>query len=187
VAPPASQKDVDFLACPGLVVKRQTFDQLHGFDEVLSAAEDDDFSRRVRELGLRLVSAPACSVVHHGYPKTLYGIARRQFWHGSNQLESSGGITDLMLLFTHLFLAGEVLLVCGVLFGSGTVFWGLALMLAVVGATSANRVRKHGYGRGSPTEFLQVCLVVGAYFAGRSIGLVNNYIRNIKGRLGSRI
>lgn len=183
---PTVARDVDFLACSGVVVKREIFDRLHGFDEVLEAAEDDDFSRRVRELGLRVISAPRCSVVHHGYPKTLYGIARRQFWHGSNQLESSTGLKDVLLMFTHLFLLGEVLLVCGALFGSGMVSWGLLLMLAVVGLSSVNRVRKHGYGR-TPAEFVQVCLVVGAYFAGRSIGLINNYVKHIKGRLGLRV
>jgi glycosyltransferase involved in cell wall biosynthesis len=187
VEAPTVAQDVDFLACSGLVVKRETFDRLRGFDEVLEAAEDDDFSKRVRELGLRVVSAPRCSVVHHGYPKTLYGIARRQFWHGSNQLESSVGIRDILLMFTHLFLLGEILLVGGALLGSGRMWWGLALMLVLVALSSVNRVRKHGYGRDSPTEFLQVCLVVGAYFSGRSIGLVNNYVKNIKGRLGLRV
>lgn len=185
-ATPATRSDVDFLACPGLVVIRETFDRLHGFDEILSAAEDDDFTRRVRALGLRAVSAPCCSVVHHGYPKTLYGIARRQFWHGSNQLESSEGLGDRMLMLTHLYLLGEVLLVLGVLLGSTAAGWGLLLLLGVAGLAAAHRVRRHGYGRGSPKEFLQVCLVMAAYFTGRSFGLVNNYVRHIRGRLGQR-
>lgn len=185
--PPSSEKDVDFLACSGLVVKRQIYDQLHGFDEILEAAEDDDFSKRIRDIGLRVVSAPRCAVVHHGYPKTLYAIARRQFWHGSNQLESSVGLRDYLLLFTHLFLFGELLLIGGALLNPRLYFWGLAIMLSIVAISSAVRIKRHQYGRNSLSESLQVGLVVGAYFAGRSIGLINNYVKVIKGRLGLRV
>lgn len=185
--PPSAEKDVDFLACSGLVVKRQVYDQLHGFDEVLEAAEDDDFSRRIREIGLRVVSAPRCAVVHHGYPKTLYAIARRQFWHGSNQLESSVGIKDYLLLFTHLFLLGELLVISGALLSSKVLWLGAAMLLAVVAVSCTVRVKRHGYGRDSLLEFSQVFSVVGAYFAGRSIGLINNYLKVIKGRLGLRV
>ena len=185
--PPSAEKDVDFLACSGLVVKREIYDRLHGFDEMLEAAEDDDFSKRIRDIGLRVVSAPRCSVVHHGYPKTLYAIARRQFWHGSNQLESSVGIKDYLLFFTHLFLLGELLLVFGALLNPKVCFLGLVVMLSIVAISGAVRVKRHGYGRNSLLELFQVCLVVGAYFSGRSIGLINNYLKVIKGSLGLRV
>jgi len=187
IVPPSVEKDVDFLACSGLVVKRQVYNQLYGFNEVLEAAEDDDFSKRVRGIGLRVVCAPRCSVVHHGYPKTLYAIARRQFWHGSNQLESSVGIKDYLLLFTHLFLLGEFLAIGGALLNPKICWLGVAMMLSIVALSSALRVKRHGYGRNSLLEFFQVVFVVGAYFAGRSIGLINNYLKIIKGRLGLRV
>lgn len=180
------EKDVNALGCTGLVVKKSVFDALGGFDEVLEAAEDDDFCRKVKSLGQRIVCSPKCSVIHHGYPRSLHAIARRQIWHGSNQLESSSGLQDYLLLLTHLFLLGEFLVLAGALFSLRMCGLGVAMMASIIAVMSAVRIKRRTYGK-NLMGFLQLYPVLAAYFVGRSIGLMNNYRKIIKGYLGFRV
>lgn len=184
--PSSIEKEVSALGCTGLVVKKSVFDELSGFDEVLEAAEDDDFCRKVRNAGLRIICSPKCSVVHHGYPKSLRAIARRQIWHGSNQLESSTGLRDYLLLLTHLFLFGELLVLAGAVLNPKICGLGIAMMASIIAVMSAVRIKRRAYGR-NLLGFLQLYPVLAAYFVGRSIGLINNYLKMIKSYLGFRV
>jgi GT2 family glycosyltransferase len=183
--PPAAIAEVDFLPCSGLVVKAQTFRALNGFDEVLEAAEDDDFSRRIRLAGLKVLSVPECAVMHHGYPKTLKAIARRQIWHGSNQLESATGPFDPLLLLTHAYLLGLASVALGVLTASrGKVSNGLLVMVLIGVIAAVRRVRRLTQGQPAPVFFLQVFAVQQAYFFGRALGLVKNYVKVVRRKAG---
>src|SRR6185295_19962982 len=48
--------DVEWLGSGNLVVRRDVFAELGGFDTTLDTCEDVDFCRRVRERGYRLIS-----------------------------------------------------------------------------------------------------------------------------------
>lgn len=170
-------EDVDFLACSGLIVARGTFERLNGFDERLEAAEDDDFSRRVRGLRLRVMSVPECAVVHHGYPQKLTAIARRQMWHGTNQLESARGLTDRLLILTHLFLLGLLVLPLSLLRGPWVLAAGIALALGVVFVATAGRIHAHRYREADSKLFVQLYVVLLFYFSGRALGLLKNYVQ----------
>ncbi len=186
IVPSNIEKDVNALGCTGLVVKKSVFDQLGGFDEILEAAEDDDFCRKVRSIGLRIVCSPKCAVIHHGYPRSLRAIARRQVWHGSNQLESSTGLKDYLLMLTHLFLFGELLVIAGAILNPLIGGLGLAMMASITALMCAVRIKRRSYER-NLLGFMQLFPVLVAYFIGRSIGLLNNYLKVIKGCLGLRV
>lgn len=71
-----------------LIVSRELFTSLGGFDAGLRTGEDFDFSVRARQLRARVVDDPSLRVIHEGYPKRLGEFARREIWHGTGDCRS---------------------------------------------------------------------------------------------------
>jgi O-antigen biosynthesis protein len=59
-------RDADWVSGAALMIEREMFQQLNGFDELYAPAyyEDTDLAFRVRELGKRVVVQPASEIVH---------------------------------------------------------------------------------------------------------------------------
>lgn len=64
-----------------LLVRRDTFEQLGGFDEAMRTGEDADLSARLRTRGGRLALTDDMVVTHHGFPASLSRFVRREVWH----------------------------------------------------------------------------------------------------------
>ncbi len=64
-----------------LLITRELFEQLRGFDEDLPTGEDSDLSARAAALGSGVRTSPAMSAIHHGFPTTVSGFVRRERWH----------------------------------------------------------------------------------------------------------
>lgn len=79
-------KQTAFLPGCNIVMRRKLFDAIGGFNEAISAGEDDELSVDIRRQGFHLLSARACYVCHLGYPKSLFTVLKRQIWHGRNAL-----------------------------------------------------------------------------------------------------
>jgi glycosyltransferase involved in cell wall biosynthesis len=180
--PPERPEDVSALPGASMIVRSTVFHEIGGFRTDLSAAEDDDLSRRIASKGLRLVSHPRCFVVHHGYPRTLLGVARRQVWHGSYQLDGRGASRDSMVVATHVFLGGLIAWP-----GSALAYglWSLPSAAAgalVLGTVLAAAGKREFVGRRSPSAMtlLARSLVYLFFFLGRAAGLLNNYWRKLR-------
>ena len=74
-----------FLWSQHLLVKRQTFEELNGFDESMPTGEDADLSARLRSSGGRISLRDDMVVRHHGFPRTLRRFLRREIWHTSTR------------------------------------------------------------------------------------------------------
>jgi cellulose synthase/poly-beta-1,6-N-acetylglucosamine synthase-like glycosyltransferase len=182
--PPDHPKDVSALPGASMIVRSSVFREIGGFRTDLSATEDDDLSRRIASRGLRLVSHPRCFVVHHGYPRTLLGVARRQVWHGSYQLDGRGASRDSMVVATHVFLGGSIAWP-----GTALAFglWSLPSAAAgalVLGTVLAAAGKRELVGRRSPRvgTLLALSAIYPFFFVGRSVGLLRNYWRRIRRR-----
>jgi len=66
-----------------LLVRREVFEALGGFDETMRTGEDADLSARARALGYEVRNVPGMVATHHGFPSTLRGFLRRERWHTS--------------------------------------------------------------------------------------------------------
>ena len=66
-AMPVDPSDVDVVSGAFMMMNRDTFDRLEGFDEEFFLhVEDIDVCRRVRDLGGRVIFHPKASVMHYG-------------------------------------------------------------------------------------------------------------------------
>lgn len=60
-------RDVDYISGAAILVRRDVFEQLGGFDDIFAPAyyEDTDLAFRIRAVGLRTLFQPRAVVVHH--------------------------------------------------------------------------------------------------------------------------
>src|SRR5208282_1897857 len=78
--------DVSYVPAGDLLLRREVFSQLGGFDESIQTNEDLELCRRAASAGFTVRSYPQLRVVHLGTPRTLEGFYRKQRWHGTHVL-----------------------------------------------------------------------------------------------------
>lgn len=91
--------ETDWLGSGNMIVRRQAFDLVGGFDTSLEACEDVDLCRRLREAGFRIIADERLRSIHHGDPPTLGALFRAERWRGRDNLRVSlRGSLDLQTL-----------------------------------------------------------------------------------------
>jgi glycosyltransferase involved in cell wall biosynthesis len=75
---------VSYVPGGDMIVSRDLFMNLDGFDESLVTSEDCEFCERAAAAQVPIVAIPSLSAVHLGTPQTLEGFYRKQSWHGIN-------------------------------------------------------------------------------------------------------
>ena len=81
--------DTEWLGSGNMVVRREVFAALDGFDTRLEACEDVDFCRRLRASGHRLMEEPRLRNVHHGDPASIAAVFRGELWRGRDNARVS--------------------------------------------------------------------------------------------------
>lgn len=119
--------DVEFLPTANLILRREVFERVDGFDPHLETGEDSDLSNRILALGLRLISDTDVRVVHQDYPKTFWQRLKKEMWHAVNLvdlLRSSGFSAEYVtavavpLVYLLCLLGGSALLVIAIYAGA---------------------------------------------------------------------
>ena len=155
------------------------------FNETLISGEDDDISNKLHRDGYTLIAASDCCVVHHGYPKSLFAVLKKEIWHGSNHIDVRSRF-DITLLLTLIFLvltaATIGFLVAAIAYPSQRAFGELAVAAALLSTPPALfAIRKLQRSQWN-LRLLPPLLAVGyAHFIGHSLGLIAN-IRRILAR-----
>ncbi len=168
--PPANET-TSWLPSGNLVVRRDAFEAIGGFDETLESCEDVDLCRRLRERGGCLIAAPSLYSTHHGDPLTLRAVFLSELWRGRDNLrvtmrEARDPKGLLGLAFTGLYLVGLVgIVVAWPLFGVSGSMAALGL-LAVLTALRVFRLVRAG---GSLSEALRFAVT---FDAARALALV---------------
>jgi hypothetical protein len=76
------KKKFNYINSGHMIVRRDVFHALGGFDEKLKTGEDAEFCQRPRNVKVSIIHDAKLHVVHEGYPKTWYQFFRRERWHG---------------------------------------------------------------------------------------------------------
>lgn len=85
---PLSRVQPDYLGTGHLIVARETFDRIGGFDPLLKSGEDYDFCVRAKAADIAVVPRPGLKVIHDGFPTTACGFLKREAWHGTGDRQS---------------------------------------------------------------------------------------------------
>jgi glycosyltransferase involved in cell wall biosynthesis len=156
-----------------MIVPRELFLRLGGFNEQIVTGEDAEFCQRAAQI-VPVIADDSLRVVHLGNPKTLKKFVTREMWHGMGALGSLRlNWNDKPLFGTVMFLLLTLTQIVGLTFsamGRGSwLFWlgtaGVSLLLA---ATVAYRMRAIRDWRAVPS----LALLYYVYYSGRSIALL---------------
>lgn len=74
--------EVDWLPTGNMVMSREVFSTVNGFDERLESNEDYDFCYRIKQEGCKIISSSDTAVVHLRPPQSLTQIFKKELWHG---------------------------------------------------------------------------------------------------------
>jgi glycosyltransferase involved in cell wall biosynthesis len=101
------QGKVNYLGSANLIIKKDVFDKVCGFNERLRSGEDRDLSWKIQSINYSTVYDESIQVTHYGYPKTLLDFAKREYWHGKaivSDLFNLKKTKILYIIFLYIFL-----------------------------------------------------------------------------------
>lgn len=96
---------VKYINSGNLVVRRQAFLQVGGFDETMISCEDPDLGARLGKSGFRIVQAHAVRAVHPAGDKTIPVFFRKHAWRGMGMfgmLKNEWMSKPVLITFAHL-------------------------------------------------------------------------------------
>jgi len=100
------QRRINYINSGNLVLKRNVFKAVGGFDEVLVTDEDYDLGERLNQKGHVIVEAPQVRAIHLGNPKSLRAFYRKERWHATSSLRAlQKGKLDRPTVMAIAFLA----------------------------------------------------------------------------------
>jgi len=158
------------LAGSRLIIARELFDEIGGFNEEINAGEDTDLSARLVSSGHGTLNLPQLAVTHLAYPSQLIELARQQFWHASSYLKTNNGIHDKVFILTIAFLTGLAILPICLFYDS---LYPISILL-ISAPPLMFTLKKYRSSKESPIslKFFGVVIVSFSYFIGRSAGLI---------------
>lgn len=169
---------VQWLPTFNLLVRRDAFLAVAGFDESLVTCEDVDLGYRLSAVG-RLIRDHRTGTCHHGESKTLAEFFRREAWRSRGTIPSIrrrgvGRGEWASLLGPPLFI---VLTACGMVgFVLSNVESAASLstvmLLLGLGIPAFVVIRRIGRRSMQPFHFLQCYLLTATYLIARSLGIL---------------
>ncbi len=88
--PPGPPAPTAWLPSANLIVRRDAFLSVGGFNEQLESCEDADLCYRLQKLGT-IVYASDVRAVHLREPRTIGAFFRKEIWHGKNSYDGLKG------------------------------------------------------------------------------------------------
>ena len=79
--------EVPHVPAGDLIMRREDFLRLGGFDESIQTNEDYELCERARKAGMQVRAFPRIGVVHLGTAQSLQVFFRKQAWHGTHVIK----------------------------------------------------------------------------------------------------
>lgn len=126
-----------------LIISRELFDELGGFDPRLRSGEDSDLSRRAEGMGAEIRDDSTLRVIHQGYPRSLREFFRREMWHGIGDWQTfrtlrSSGVAVVGCVLLHGQAVGWILTLVAT-----DLSYGICTTLASFGLSLAASLRRY--------------------------------------------
>lgn len=113
--------EVSHVPAGDLIMRREDFLRLGGFDETIQTNEDYELCERARANGMTVRAAPKIGVVHLGTAQSLRVFFRKQAWHGTHVVKVF--LRDVFKSHNRkavFFAAYTLLCLLGVIFGGAS-------------------------------------------------------------------
>jgi len=158
---------VNYINSGNLIIKREVFEQVSGFDESLITGEDSELCARILKQGYYIISNDRIGAIHLGNPKNLFGFYKKQYWHSLGMFGSFVvNKFDKPILATLLFLILNIIGIFLVI-DSKAVLQGMCLMLTIPFFASIYRTLQSKKGE----FFFQLIFLYYVYFLARITAL----------------
>ncbi|HXO39041.1 MAG TPA: glycosyltransferase [Candidatus Acidoferrum sp.] len=79
--------EVSHVPAGDLIMRREDFLRLGGFDETIQTNEDYELCERARSAGMQVRAFPQIGVIHLGTAQSLRVFFRKQAWHGTHVIK----------------------------------------------------------------------------------------------------
>lgn len=124
-----------------IVIKKQLFHEIKGFDPTLKSGEDSELTRRLTEHGATIHITRELNVTHLGNAKTLFEFMKRQIWHGQSYRGNfKTNIKDPVYLLVILYPTALALSVLALVTTSSLLFSAFSMAwLSIPGILTAKR------------------------------------------------
>lgn len=189
----AGVHETEWLGSGNLIVLRDAFFRVGGFDDSLETCEDVDLCNRLRAAGLRLVSDSRLLSVHLGDPATLRALFFGELWRGRDNIRVSlRGPMTLRALPSAILPVANLLLVLLTLVGLVAIPW-VGGWLAAAGSGGfmvsvllrATRMTTRRPPKG-PLDLMANLAVAAVYEAARAVALVLRVTHRTRRELTAR-
>ncbi len=167
---PRKRREVPYLSGGNIIMRKEVFTDVGGFDEAAITGEDYILCQKVRSAGYKIVADPSVGVIHHGNPKTLLGVFRREVWCGL-------GMVDLLRYgkFT-LPLAWSIanlVLTLAIIINVALKWYALAVCLFMIFLLMPCGASLHRcYRHSTYNDFFKLCAYFMSYGLGRTVSLI---------------
>lgn len=176
--------EVSHVPAGDLIMRREDFLRLGGFDETIQTNEDYELCERVRKAGMMVRAYPEIGVVHLGTAQSLRVFFRKQAWHGTHVvkvfLRNVSGSHNLKAVafagYTLLCLMGIVAGMTWALFARGSWFFALGAAAGLLLPPALLSIRQVAGSR-KLFDFFPLLALYTTYGLARAKSLLN--IRNI--------
>ncbi|MFN7978439.1 MAG: glycosyltransferase [Vicinamibacterales bacterium] len=172
---PKTTEPIEWLGAANMVVRRDVFLAIGGFDESLETCEDVDLCLKVMARGCTVLAVPGMKSVHHGDPARLGDVFWGELWRGRDNLRVSlRGPKSVRMVASALmpiaYAGAVVVALLGLVVGGVIGALASVVSLAGLGALLALRVtamRRNAGGRW-PAGLWAALQVAAVYDLGRS-------------------
>jgi glycosyltransferase involved in cell wall biosynthesis len=174
--PRTRQKKTNYINSGHLIISRDNFLNLGGFNPLMETGEDYEFCARAREGGCEIINDPELAVVHLGYPKDLKSFFLRERWHARGDYRSLSTLwasKPAWICCSCLVAAGASLAWIWVS-PEGWLLSSLIFLLYLSGISAVSAIIKISETGSSANSFFKVSLIYTVYFSARTYSLIES-------------
>ena len=161
------RRNTTHLGTGHLIVSKQFFEEIGGFDPNLITGEDYDFCLRARRLNGQIINNDDLKVIHRDYPRTISDFIKRESWHGVGDLRKGTILTSKVALCSFAFIAINISLFLSLFFFTHMFLLVCVILILFLLANSMYKFRTFG-----PVTIVINSLIFYFYYVGRSLSIV---------------
>jgi len=159
--------NADNIGSGHMIVLRELFESVNGFDESLETGEDYAFCMKVIRVGGDIRNNPLLHVIHRDYPKSSWQFIKREAWHGMGDVASLTALMQSKVAIAALFFIAFHVTLLSAFFIPSVPNELVGLSIAgIVGLLLYSAWKK--FGHCGFTTILKNSVIFYLYFIGRS-------------------